>query len=119
MSIIALSQAPLLPIQPQQGHPTAVVEGLVGRIVLPIRLPGAGQHGGDHIHIGSNEQDPSQVPELLTQIEGAIECFVGDGIYDQEPVYRGCVRDACNFSYLSIRPAKFTYLDSPASFLSL
>ena len=36
---------------------------------------------------GSNEQDPSQVPELLTQIEGAIECFVGDGIYDQEPVY--------------------------------
>jgi hypothetical protein len=36
---------------------------------------------------GSHEQDPSQVPELLTQIEGAIACFVGDGIYDQEPVY--------------------------------
>jgi hypothetical protein len=37
---------------------------------------------------GSHEQDPSQVPELLTPIAGAIECFVGDGIYDQEPVYR-------------------------------
>jgi Transposase DDE domain len=36
---------------------------------------------------GSNEQDPSQVPELLTQIEGAIAYFVGDGIYDQGPVY--------------------------------
>jgi hypothetical protein len=36
---------------------------------------------------GSHEQDPSQVPEPLTQIEGAIACFVGDGIYDQEPVY--------------------------------
>jgi hypothetical protein len=35
----------------------------------------------------SNEQDPSQVPELLDQIEGEIERFVGDGIYDQEPVY--------------------------------
>ena len=36
---------------------------------------------------GSHEQDPSHGPELLTQIEGAIECFDGDGIYDQEPVY--------------------------------
>jgi hypothetical protein len=35
----------------------------------------------------SNEQDPSQVPELLDQIDGDIDRFVGDGIYDQEPVY--------------------------------
>jgi hypothetical protein len=35
----------------------------------------------------SHEQDPSQVPELLDQIEGDIDRFVGDGIYDQEPVY--------------------------------
>jgi hypothetical protein len=27
------------------------------------------------------------VPELLDQIEGDIDRFVGDGIYDQEPVY--------------------------------
>ena len=35
----------------------------------------------------SNEQDPSQVPDLLDQIDGDIDRFVGDGIYDQEPVY--------------------------------
>jgi len=35
----------------------------------------------------SNEQDPSQVPALLDQIEGEIDCFIGDGIYDKEPVY--------------------------------
>ena len=35
----------------------------------------------------SNEQDPSQVPELLDQIDREIDRFVGDGIYDQEPVY--------------------------------
>ncbi len=34
-----------------------------------------------------HEQDPSQVPALLSQIEGYIARFVGDGIYDQEPVY--------------------------------
>ena len=31
-------------------------------------------------------QDPSQVPELLSQIDREIDCFVADGIYDQEPV---------------------------------
>jgi hypothetical protein len=35
----------------------------------------------------SNEQDPSQVSELLDQIDADIDRFVGDGIYDQEPVY--------------------------------
>ena len=35
----------------------------------------------------SNEQDPSQTSVLLSQIDGDITCFVGDGIYDQEPVY--------------------------------
>ena len=34
-----------------------------------------------------HEQDPSQVPELLTQVEREIERFIGDGIYDKEPVY--------------------------------
>jgi hypothetical protein len=35
----------------------------------------------------SNEQDPSQVPDLLDQIDQEIDRFVGDGIYDQAPVY--------------------------------
>src|SRR6266566_2978716 len=40
-----------LPIQPQGSGTTAVVEGLVGGIVLHIRLPGAGHHGGVRVHI--------------------------------------------------------------------
>ncbi len=32
-------------------------------------------------------QDPSQVPDLLDQFDKEIDRFVGDGIYDQEPVY--------------------------------
>ena len=35
----------------------------------------------------SYEQDPSQVPDLLDQINGDIDRFLGDGIYDQETVY--------------------------------
>ena len=34
-----------------------------------------------------HEQDPSQVPELLSQIDDEIERFVADGIYDQTPVF--------------------------------
>jgi len=35
----------------------------------------------------SHEQDPSQVPELLSQVDGVIDRFIGDGIFDQAPVY--------------------------------
>jgi len=35
-----------------------------------------------------HEQDPSQVPDLLGQIDREIDCFVGGGIYDREPVYQ-------------------------------
>src|SRR5262249_52064125 len=35
----------------------------------------------------SHEQDPSKVPELLSQVDRVIDRFIGDGIYDQEPVY--------------------------------
>ncbi len=35
----------------------------------------------------SDKQDPSQVPELLSQVDGEIDRFIGDGIYDQDPVY--------------------------------
>jgi Transposase DDE domain len=34
-----------------------------------------------------HDQDPSQVPELLSQIEREIDRFIGDGMYDQDPVY--------------------------------
>ena len=35
----------------------------------------------------SHEQDPSHVPELLSQSEREIARFIGDGMYDKEPVY--------------------------------
>jgi hypothetical protein len=35
----------------------------------------------------SNEQGPSQVPELLDQLDGELDRFVADGIYHQAPVY--------------------------------
>jgi Transposase DDE domain len=35
----------------------------------------------------SHEQDPSQVPALLSQVDQPIARFIGDGMYDQEPVY--------------------------------
>jgi len=34
-----------------------------------------------------HEQDPSQVPDLLDQVDRELTRFVGDGIYDQDPVY--------------------------------
>jgi hypothetical protein len=34
-----------------------------------------------------HEQDPSQVPNLLAQVDREIDRFVGDRIYDQEAVY--------------------------------
>jgi Transposase DDE domain len=34
-----------------------------------------------------HEQDPSQVLALLSQVEREIARFIGDGIYDKEPVY--------------------------------
>ena len=35
----------------------------------------------------SQEQDPSQVPALLSQVDHRIDRFVGDGIFDHAPVY--------------------------------
>src|SRR5262249_32892096 len=40
-----------LPLQPQRSSTTAVVEALVGGIVLHIRLPGGGNHTGVRIHV--------------------------------------------------------------------
>jgi hypothetical protein len=35
----------------------------------------------------SHAQDPSQVPQLLSQVDGIVERFIGDGIFDHAPVY--------------------------------
>src|SRR5262245_63384335 len=35
----------------------------------------------------SHEQDPSQVPALLSQVDHRLDRFVGDGIFDQAAVY--------------------------------
>jgi Transposase DDE domain len=35
----------------------------------------------------SHAQDPSHVPELLSQVDRIIARFIGDGMYDKEPVY--------------------------------
>ena len=53
----------------------------------------------------SHEQDPSQVPELLSQIDGKIGRFVADGIYDQEPV-RTAVEDHSPGARVIIPPRK-------------
>jgi hypothetical protein len=35
----------------------------------------------------SQAQDPSQVPEIFSQVDHHIDRFIGDGIFDQAPVY--------------------------------
>jgi Transposase DDE domain len=40
----------------------------------------------------SHAQDPSQVPALLSQVDHIIDRFIGDGIYDQAPVYAAVAR---------------------------
>ena len=39
-----------------------------------------------------HKQDPCQVPALLSQVKGEIKRFVGDGLYDQDPVYEAVKR---------------------------
>jgi hypothetical protein len=57
------------------------------------RVPMTGIGVDDHGQIiastvtDGHAQDPSQVPALLSQIDGEIDRCVGDGIYDQDPVY--------------------------------
>lgn len=40
----------------------------------------------------SHDQDPSHVLSLLAQVDRDIDRFIGDGIYDQEPVYAAVER---------------------------
>ena len=53
----------------------------------------------------SHEQDPSQVPVLLAQVDREIDRVIGDGIYDQEPVYAAVVAHSSSAS-VSIPPRK-------------
>jgi Transposase DDE domain len=61
----------------------------------------------------SNEQDPSQVPELLDQIDQEIDRFIADGIYDQQPVY-AAVEDHSPGVRIIIPPRKDAVLSSTA-----
>ena len=60
-----------------------------------------------------HEQDPSQVPELLSQIDDEIGRFVADGIYDQEPV-RTAVEDHSPGARVIIPPRKNAALSPTA-----
>ena len=60
-----------------------------------------------------DEQDPSQVPELLDQIDEAIDRFVADGIYDQQPVY-AAVDDHSPGAQVIIPPRKDAVLSPTA-----
>ena len=60
-----------------------------------------------------HEQDPSQVSELLSQIDQEIGRFVADGIYDQQPVY-DAVEDHSPGARVIIPPRKNAALSSTA-----
>ena len=62
----------------------------------------------------SNEQDPSQVPDLLDQIDQEIDRFIGDGIFDQEPVY-AAVEEHSPGARVIIPPRKDAVLSPTAS----
>jgi hypothetical protein len=61
-----------------------------------------------------HEQDPSQVPELLTQVEREIERFIGDGIYDKEPVYTAVANHSPG-AWVTITPRKDAVLSPTAA----
>jgi len=62
----------------------------------------------------SHEQDPSQVPALLSQVDQPIHGFVGDGMYDQEPVY-AAVEDHSPGTRVIIPPRKDAVLSPRAA----
>jgi hypothetical protein len=60
------------------------------------------------------EQDPSQVPNLLDQVDREIDCFVGDGIYDREPVYEAVQQHSSGASMV-VPPRKDAVLSSDST----
>ena len=61
-----------------------------------------------------SEQDPSQVPDLLDQVDREIECFVGDGIYDREPVYEAVLQHSSGASMV-VPPREDAVLSSDST----
>ena len=61
----------------------------------------------------SHEQDPAQVPELLSQVDWKVQRFIGDGMYDQSPVYAAVAQHSPGAN-VSIPPRKDAVL-SPQS----
>ena len=53
---------------------------------LPIGADGQGQIIASTV-TESHEQDPAQVPALISQVARGIARFIGDGLDDQAPVY--------------------------------
>ena len=62
----------------------------------------------------SQEQDPSQVLALLSQVDPPLHGFVGDGMYDQEPVYTA-VENHSPGAQVIIPPRKDAVLSPTAS----
>jgi hypothetical protein len=62
----------------------------------------------------SHDQDPSQVPELLAQVDSVIDRFIGDGIFDQAPVYTA-VENHSPGAQVIIPPRKDAVLSAIAS----
>ncbi len=61
-----------------------------------------------------HDQAPSPVPALLTQFDWEIDRFIGDGIYDQEPIY-AAVTDHSPRARLIIPPRKDAALSNHAA----
>jgi Transposase DDE domain len=62
----------------------------------------------------SQEQDPSQVPALLSQVNHRIDRFVGDGIFDQALVYTA-IENHSPGARMIIPPRKDAVLSSTAT----
>ena len=62
----------------------------------------------------SHEQDPSQVPELLSQVDGVLDRFIGDGIFDQAPIY-SAIENHSPGARIIIPPRKDAVLSASAS----
>ncbi|MFC1764489.1 transposase [Planctomycetota bacterium] len=60
------------------------------------------------------EQDPCQVPDLLDQVDQEIDCFVGDGIYDREPVYEAVQQHSSGASMV-VPPRKDAVLSNDST----
>jgi len=61
-----------------------------------------------------SEQGPSQVPDLLDQVDREIDCFIGDGVYDREPVYEAVQQHSSGASMV-VPPRKDAVLSNSST----